>query len=74
MRVKLSSYALVGIDAIPVDVIVKGDQVKVVATRNRRVFHSVRLPAPGAGMPPIGSGVQQGTPWYRAPAYLIATP
>jgi hypothetical protein len=43
MRAKLSSYALVGIDAIPVDVIVKDDWVKVVETRTRRVFHSVRL-------------------------------
>ena len=28
MRAKLSSYVLVGIDAVPVDVIVKGNQVK----------------------------------------------
>jgi hypothetical protein len=34
MRTKLSSDALVGINAVPVDVIVKGDQVNVVATRS----------------------------------------
>jgi hypothetical protein len=43
MYTTLSSYALVGIDAVPVDVIVKGDQVKVVTTRSRRVLHSVTL-------------------------------
>jgi hypothetical protein len=40
---KLSSYALVGIDAVHVDVIVEGDPVKVVATRSRSAVHSVRL-------------------------------
>jgi hypothetical protein len=36
MRSRLSSYALIGIDAVPVDVTLKGDQMKVVATRSRR--------------------------------------
>jgi hypothetical protein len=58
MRRKLSSYALVGINAVPVDVIVKGDQVKVVATGCRRVLHSVRLPAPAGETPLTGSPVQ----------------
>jgi hypothetical protein len=51
-RQTLSSYVLVGIDAVPVDVIVKGNRVKVVATRTRRVLHSIRLPAPVPGTPP----------------------
>jgi hypothetical protein len=58
MRAKLSSYALVEIDAVPVDAMVKGQQVKVVAARVRRVLHSVRLPVLDAGTPPIGSPVQ----------------
>ena len=74
MRAKLSSYALVGINAVPVDVVVDGQQVKVVANRSRRVLHSVKQPAPDAGTLPIGSGVHQGTPRYRAPAYVMTTP
>jgi hypothetical protein len=67
MRAKLSSYALVGIDAVPVHVIVGGDEAKVVATRTRRVLHSVRLPALVAGTLP------KGTSMNLAPAALIAT-
>jgi hypothetical protein len=71
MRATLSSFALVGIDAVPLDMIVEGDQVKVVPTRNRRVLHSVRLRAPGAGTPLSGLSVQ-GTPNNLAPARIIA--
>jgi hypothetical protein len=71
MQAKLSSYALVGIDAVPVEVIAMGDQVKVVATRSRRVLRTVRLPAPDSGTPLVGSSVQHGTPGKRAPAELI---
>jgi hypothetical protein len=49
MRTALSSYALVGIEAVPVNVIIEGDQMKVIAIRNRRVLHSVRLPPPVDG-------------------------
>jgi hypothetical protein len=70
MRTTLSSYALVGIDAVPVDVIAESDQVNVVARRNRREFHSVRQPAPGAGTTPTGSPAQ-GTPRKLAPARII---
>jgi hypothetical protein len=55
---------LVGIEAVPVDVIVEDDQVKVVATRSRRVLHSVKLPAPVVGM------LREGTPMNLAPADL----
>jgi hypothetical protein len=57
MRAKLSSYVLVGIDAVPVDVIVDGDHVKVVATRSQRVLHSARQPALVAGRPRMGPSV-----------------
>jgi hypothetical protein len=70
MQVKLSSYALVGIDAVPVDVIVDGHQVKVVVTRSRQVLHSVRLQVPDARRHPIGSSAHQGTPGKRAPTDL----
>jgi hypothetical protein len=73
MQANLSSYALVGIDAVPVDVVVDGNQVKVVGTRSRRVLHSVNQPAPGTGTPLRGSLVQ-GTPRKRAPAYLNTRP
>src|SRR5262245_16705740 len=43
MRVKLSPYALVGVEAVPVDVIVDGDPVQVVEPDSRRVLHSFRL-------------------------------
>jgi hypothetical protein len=66
MHMALSSYALEGIEAVPVDVIVEGDQVKVVVTRNRRVLHSVRLPARVPGTLP------KGTPMNLAPARIIA--
>jgi hypothetical protein len=46
---------LVGIEADPVNVIVEGDQVKVVATGTRRILYSVTLPAPVAGKPPKGT-------------------
>jgi hypothetical protein len=68
MRAKLFSYAMVGIDAGPVDVIVKGDQVKVVATWSRRLLHSLRLSAP------VGGTLPKGTPMNLAPAYLMTTP
>jgi hypothetical protein len=64
---------LVGIDAVPVDVIVEGDHVKVVAATNRPILHSARLPAPGAEARLIDSSVK-GPPLERAPATLIATP
>jgi hypothetical protein len=73
MQATLSSYALLGIDAVPVDVMVNGNQVKVVATRSQRVIHSVGLPSPAAGTSPIGSGVQ-GARRSLAPAYLMTTP
>jgi hypothetical protein len=68
MRDKLSSYALVGIDAVPVDVIVDGDQAKVLVPDRRRVLHSVRLPALVAGTLPGG------TPMNLAPAGLMTSP
>jgi hypothetical protein len=44
MRAKLSSsYELMGINVVPVDVIVKGNQVKVVAIESGRVLHKVTL-------------------------------
>ena len=42
MHTALSSYALVGIEAVPVGVIVDGDHVKVVEPVNGRTLHSVR--------------------------------
>jgi hypothetical protein len=68
MQAKLSSYVLVGINAVPVDVIVNGTQVKVITTRTRRVLHSVGLPAPDPRTTPTGSDVHQVTPRKRAPA------
>jgi hypothetical protein len=43
MRNRLSSYALVGIDAVPVDVVVDGHRAKVVEPASGRTQHSVRL-------------------------------
>jgi len=43
MRIKLSSYALVGIEAVPLDVVPDGDWVRVVDPETGRVVHSVRL-------------------------------
>jgi hypothetical protein len=59
---------LVGIEAVPVNVIVEGDQMKVIAIRNRRVLHSVRLP------PLVVGTVPKGTPMNLAPAYLMTNP
>jgi hypothetical protein len=57
MRAKLSSYALLGINAVPVEVIVKGDWLKVVATRSRRVLHSVTRLSAATETHLIGSDV-----------------
>jgi hypothetical protein len=43
MRVTLSSYALVGIEAVPVDVVVDRDGAKVIEPESPRSLHSVRL-------------------------------
>jgi hypothetical protein len=67
MPAELSSYALVGIDAVRAVVTVKGDHVNVVAARGRRVLRSVTLPAPVPEMPPIGSSVRD-TLRKRAPS------
>jgi hypothetical protein len=64
MRTALSSYALVGIEAVPVNVIVEGDQVTVVATGTRRILHSVTLPAP------VARTLPKGTPMKKAPVDL----
>src|SRR5271157_944707 len=57
MLADLSSYALAGIEDVPV-VVVDGDRVKVVETTSGRCVLSVRQPAPDAGTLPVGSGVQ----------------
>jgi hypothetical protein len=48
MYTALSSYALVGIEAVPVDVIVDAERVKVVELETRRTVHSVRLESSGS--------------------------
>ena len=42
MPAVLSSDALVGLDAVPVDVVVDGDRVQVVDPQSRQCTHSVR--------------------------------
>jgi hypothetical protein len=58
MHVALSSYALEGIEALPVDEVVDGNLVKVVESGTGRCVFSVRPPAPGRGTLPIGSCVE----------------
>lgn len=43
MRATLSSYWLVGIDAVPVEVRLAGDAVRVVEPEIGRILHSVTL-------------------------------
>ena len=43
MRATLSSYTLVGLDAVPVGVVVDGDQLRVVEPETGRTLHSVTL-------------------------------
>jgi hypothetical protein len=43
MQMALSSYAPEGIEAVPVDVVVDGERVRVVDPETRRLLHSVRL-------------------------------
>jgi hypothetical protein len=43
MRVKLSSDALVGIEAVPVDVVVDGDRARDVEPESGRALRSVKL-------------------------------
>jgi hypothetical protein len=45
MHTALSSYSLEGIEAVPIDVVVDGDRVRVVDPETRRVLHLVRLEA-----------------------------
>jgi magnesium chelatase family protein len=57
MRVELSCYAVVGIDAVPVDVLLKRDHVKFVATEPTcNAFGQAT--STRHRKPPIGSGVQ----------------
>ncbi len=58
MHTALSSYALEGIEAVPVDVVVDGDRVKVVEPTTGRCVLSVRQPGPDPETRPTGSGVQ----------------
>jgi hypothetical protein len=49
--IKLSSYALMGLDAVPVDVIADGDWVRVVDPETGRCIHFVRLDTSASGWP-----------------------
>ena len=76
MHTALSFYALVGIEADPVDVVVDEDRAKVVEPGGRRVLHSVRLestesassvnaePPGGPSELPRGIAVNRSTPSY----------
>ena len=77
MRAKLSSYALVGIDAVPVDVMMEGDQVKVFDPDSRRVLHSDRMlnrTLPEGSVPEYAVNGRTLSQGRSAPAYLNATP
>jgi hypothetical protein len=76
MRIKLPSYALVGIEAVPVDVIVDGERVKVVEPESGHTLHSVSLGTTSPGDAPAAQVVNAHTPPGRnlAPARSIATP
>lgn len=43
MRIKLASYALVGIEAVPMDMVAGGHRAEVVEPETGRILHSVRL-------------------------------
>jgi hypothetical protein len=45
MHTALSSYALEGIEAVPINVVVDGERVRVVDPETGRLLHSVRLAA-----------------------------
>jgi hypothetical protein len=70
-----SSFALVGIEAVPVDVIVDGDRAEVVERTRRRVFHSVRLESTGSVASLTSHLVNYRTHPVRnlAPDYLMTT-
>jgi len=48
MHTALSSYALIGIEAVPADVVVDGDQARVVETETGRTLRSFRLETTGS--------------------------
>jgi hypothetical protein len=54
---RIGLYALLS-DAVTVNVLVEGDRARVIESESGLCLHSVRRRAPGAGRPPIGSGVQ----------------
>jgi hypothetical protein len=76
MQFSLSSFSRIGLDALPVDVVVDEDRAKVVEPGVRRVLHSVRLemaesassvnpkPPDGPSELPRGIAVNRSTPSY----------
>jgi hypothetical protein len=74
MYTALSSYALVGIDAVPVNVNVDGDRVRVVDPQNGLVYHSVRLESIGSELSVVAHVVNVRTSPLRkrAPARISA--
>jgi hypothetical protein len=48
MRAILTSYATIGIEGVPVDLAVDGDQASVVETETSRCLHSFRLETTGS--------------------------
>ncbi len=75
MRIKLSSYALVGIEAVPVDVVAGENRVSVVDPETGRVLHSVRLDRNESGSSLVEHVVNVRTSPLRkrAPERLLAT-
>jgi hypothetical protein len=58
MPLALSSYALARLDAVPVDVVVDSDRVKLVEQKTGRCVLWVGQPGSVVGTPSEGSGIQ----------------
>lgn len=58
MTKTLSSYALLGLNAVPVDVVVDEDQARVVEPETGRCLACVTRSKPGPGRLSVGSGVR----------------
>jgi hypothetical protein len=76
MYTALSSDTLIGIEAVPVDVVVDGNRARAVEPESGRALHSVRSDKTESISSVIEHVVNARTSPDRnlAPAYLIASP
>ena len=67
-------YALMDIEAVPVDVAVDGDRARVLESKTTRILYSVRLGTSSPGEPPASQTVNTRTlaPGRSAPERLLS--